>query len=362
MSKSWMAMSRIMPPEVLRYEAGGGAGSRLVMTANSRVPISPPASRSCSARKDGSKRRLKPTMTRGAWRAISFQHARARCRSRSTGFSQNTALPALTAAVTSATWVSVGVATKIAATFGSVSASSTSRAAFTPSSVATCCAACGRTSNTMTRRARGWRARLRACIRPMRPQPSTATPSMEISVRVSAGASRPAGQKFIAGGGRGVPAPHRASHDVEIVQIEPVRGAHRVITTRHQHHVAILHRHRLIERAIVGVDALKGEAPGTRQAVIVGLLERSLFAARGVVLVRWITRPVSARCHHLDHDQSLRLRARRQQVADVAGVGAGAAHLLADGVGPDEPRRESPAGGGCAHRELALGLRPDAHP
>src|SRR5260370_32608109 len=105
-------MSNIRPPEDLIYVAGAGAGSRLVMTASSRVPISPRCTRSRNARKDGSNRRLKPIITRGLLPAISLQQARARSRSRSTGFSHSTALPALTAAVINGTWVSVGVASR----------------------------------------------------------------------------------------------------------------------------------------------------------------------------------------------------------------------------------------------------------
>ena len=39
MSKSWMVMSRKMPPETLRYSTGAGAGSRLVITTCSSLPI-----------------------------------------------------------------------------------------------------------------------------------------------------------------------------------------------------------------------------------------------------------------------------------------------------------------------------------
>ena len=171
-------MSRMRPPEVLIYAAGGGAGSRLVMSASSRVPISPRCSLSRSALKDGSNRRLKPIITRGLLPAISLQHARARSRSRSTGFSHSTALPAPTAAVINGTWLSVGVATSTAPTSPADRTSSTLRAMFTPNSVAVCCAASARTSNTITSLARGCRARFRACIRPMRPQPSTAMPTI----------------------------------------------------------------------------------------------------------------------------------------------------------------------------------------
>jgi inositol transport system substrate-binding protein len=81
---------------------------------------------------------------------------------RSTGFSQSTALPALTAAMINGTWVSVSVATRTPPTLPADRTSSTLRAIFTPNSVAVCCAASARTSNTIRSRARGCRARFRA--------------------------------------------------------------------------------------------------------------------------------------------------------------------------------------------------------
>jgi hypothetical protein len=35
-----------------------------------------------------------------------------------------------------------------------------------------------------------------------------------------------------------------------------------MIAARHHHHIAILDRHRLVDLAIVGIDALEGEALG----------------------------------------------------------------------------------------------------
>src|SRR6266513_575145 len=353
-----MVMSRMRPPEVLIYVCGGGAGSRLVMTASSRVPISPRRSRSRNALKDGSNRRWKPIITRGVLRAISLQHARARSRSRSTGFSHSTALPAPTAAVINGTWVSVGVATSTPSTSPADRTSSTLRAMFTPNSVAVCWAASASTSNTITSLARGCRARFRACIRPMRPQPSTAMPTIFGSPEYRSG---PRGKKFIAGRGGELPAPHRPRHDVQVIQVESMCRTHRVVPARHQNHVAILHGHGLVQCPVVGVDTLKGEATGAREAVIVGLFELSLPAVVAVVLVRWIAGPVPARREYLDDQEPLGRRARRQHVADVAGVGARAPHLLADIVRPDQPRRQPAFGRRRAHRQLAAGLRLEDH-
>src|SRR5437764_767141 len=202
------------------------------MTASSRVPISPRCSRSRSALKEASNRRLKPIITRGLPPAISLQHACARSRSRSTGFSHSTALPALTADAINGTWVSVGVATRTPPTSPADRTSSTLRAIFTPNSAAVCCAASARMSNTIKSLARGCRARFRACIR-----------------------------------------------------------------------------------------------------------------------------PVPARCEYLDDEEPLGRRARRQHVANIAGIGARAPHLLADIVRPDQPRREPAFGRRRAHRQLAAGLR-----
>ena len=49
-----------------------------------------------------------------------------------------------------------------------------------------------------------------------------------------------------------------------------------MVAARDEHHVAVLHRHRLVEGAVVGIDALDAEAVLRVQAVIVGFLERRL--------------------------------------------------------------------------------------
>src|SRR2546430_12655710 len=51
---------------------------------------------------------------------------------------------------------------------------------------------------------------------------------------------------------------------------------------------------------------------------IVDLFELSLPALIAVVLVRWVTRPVPARCEYLDDEEPLGRRARRQHVANIA--------------------------------------------
>ena len=105
------------------------------------VPISPAATRSRSARNEGSKRRLKPIITSGFRSRISAQQAEARAKSRSIGFSHSTALPARAAAVISGTCVSVEVAISTACTAGSASTASTLSAWRAPSSAVVSAAA-----------------------------------------------------------------------------------------------------------------------------------------------------------------------------------------------------------------------------
>ena len=66
----------------------------------------------------------------------------------------------------------------------------------------------------------------------------------------------------------------RAGHHVEIIEVVAVRGADGVIAARHQHHIAVADRHRLVEFAVVGVDPLQRETLRRRKAVIVGLLQQ----------------------------------------------------------------------------------------
>src|ERR1700722_3363835 len=118
-SKSWIIMSRNRPPDTFTYEIGGGAGSKEVIDRSSLLPISPPSAAAFSAAKLGSKRRLKPIITGRPVALATFRHACARARLRSTGFSHNTALPALVAASIKSEWVLVELAINTAPIEGS---------------------------------------------------------------------------------------------------------------------------------------------------------------------------------------------------------------------------------------------------
>src|ERR1700675_1493017 len=102
-------------------------------------------------------------------------------------------------------------------------------------------------------------------------------PTIRASVQLSqlcAGGLQQSGQsgeKFIAGRVGELPSSHGPCHDVEVVQIESMCCADRVVSTRHQDHVAILYGHGFVQCPIVCVDTLEGEAAGAREAVIVRL-------------------------------------------------------------------------------------------
>src|SRR5690606_22945795 len=149
------------------------------------------------------------------------------------------------------------------------------------------------------------------------------------------------------------PLPVRAGHDVEVIEVVAVRGADRVVAARYHHHVAVLHRDGFVERTVVGVHALESEALGRLQAVVIGFLELRLHARLGgVVLVRRVAGPVPAGGDHLHHQQAFRRFGFGKDVADVARVGAAAAHFTRHPCRVDQPRAAAAACRRAAYREL----------
>jgi hypothetical protein len=119
-----------------------------------------------------------------------------------------------------------------------------------------------------------------------------------------------------------------------------VRRPDRVVAARHQHHVAVLDADGLVQAAVVGIDALEGEALGRVDAVIIGLLQRRLLGRNiAVVLMRRIARPVAGRRHRLDHQQALGRFGLRKDVAHEALIGPRSARLPAHAIGRDQPGR-----------------------
>ena len=119
MSKSWIIMSRNSPPDEAAYSGEGGSGSREVILISSTAPSAPSAARRCTRPWLWSKRRLNPTCSfmpvSCATRAVSRIFASVR----STGFSQNTCLPARIASMAICACVGVGLHTSTASTCGS---------------------------------------------------------------------------------------------------------------------------------------------------------------------------------------------------------------------------------------------------
>lgn len=104
-------------------------------------------------------------------------------------------------------------------------------------------------------------------------------------------------------------------------------GGAGVVALRHQRHVAVLHRHRLVERTVVRIDALEGKTLRRVEAVVVGLLQEALVRKVVlVVLVRGVGRGVAARRDHLDDEQRMgRIVVFRHDVVDMPDIRALAA-------------------------------------
>ena len=78
----------------------------------------------------------------------------------------------------------------------------------------------------------------------------------------------------------------------------------RMVSLGHKRYITVFDHDGLIERAIIGVNALHGEALWRVQAMIVGFLKQGLIGqVVGVVFVRWIRRGVSGRGDDLDDQQ-----------------------------------------------------------
>src|SRR6266700_2059572 len=142
------------------------------MMSCSRRPIWPAAIRSRISAKVGSNRRLNPTITVESRPLMSSQHASTRARSRSIGFSQSTALPARTEAVSRSTWVAVGEAMMTAPMLSSPRITSASWAGVAPYRVATSSAAASTGSCTTASSVCGWAASEAAWTWPILPAPN----------------------------------------------------------------------------------------------------------------------------------------------------------------------------------------------
>ncbi len=162
--------------------------------------------------------------------------------------------------------------------------------------------------------------------------------------------------------GLGVEAPDalRPGHDVQVVQLVAMRGAAGMIASGHEHDVAVLHGHALVERAVVGIDALEGKALRRIEPVVVGFLQLGLVRQIvGVVLMARVGGPAARGRDHLDHEQRMGGRGLGQDVVDVARVAAVAAHRVGDLILADQARGVVASARRRADAELELGGRLD---
>ena len=152
-----------------------------------------------------------------------------------------------------------------------------------------------------------------------------------------------------------------------------MRGDERVIAPWHEHRVAVVHRVRLVERAVAGVHALDPEALGSSDAVGVDLLEHDLARRlQHVVLVRWEARPRAGGCEHLDDEQAVGGEPGREDLVDLARRVARPADLDRDVRGADVRDRaglrrvrqglaEGDLGGAADRRHRVGGSRREVH-
>src|SRR5215218_8090541 len=174
MSKSWIVMSRNIPPESRMYAIGGGAGSRLEIRTGCGSPTRPAATASRTDACPGSNRLLKPIWNGTPACSTAPSPRSTSSRASDTGFSQKIALPARAAWTMRSAWVGVLVQIATASTSGDASSSSTDTATGTRSSSPTLRALATCESYTaLTAAPRTRRASRSACMRPMRPTPIT---------------------------------------------------------------------------------------------------------------------------------------------------------------------------------------------
>jgi len=136
-----------------------------------------------------------------------------------------------------------------------------------------------------------------------------------------------------------------------------------VIAPGHQRHVAILHGDCLIKLAVIGINPLEGKALRRVEPVIIGFLQgRFMGQVVLVVLVGRIGRGVPGRRQDLHHQQIFRHFPFRQDVGDMARVGALAPGFLHKDIRHNHARRKfSLARGGTHGQHQIFGClhRPD---
>src|SRR5256885_10037064 len=109
------------------------------------------------------------------------------------------------------------------------------------------------------------------------------------------------------GVGRDQPAAPWTRHHVQVVEVVAGTRGHGVIAARDKYDVAVADLDRFVQGAVVGVDELNCETLGSREPVVVRLLEVGLTRrVVGVVLVRRGARSIAPRGPELGDPQRLR--------------------------------------------------------
>jgi hypothetical protein len=153
------------------------------------------------------------------------------------------------------------------------------------------------------------------------------------------------------------PGAHGAGHDVEVVEVVAVDGGAGVVAFWDHGDVAVFDGHRFVELAIVGVDALKGEALGWVEAVVIGFLKLGFVGQVVlVVLVAGIGRGAAVGGDDFNNEQAFgALVLLGQNVADITRVGARASGFNREFIGRNHKSSAASLGGGGANVDDAIG-------
>ena len=113
-----------------------------------------------------------------------------------------------------------------------------------------------------------------------------------------------------------------------------------MVALRHHHHVTVIDRHTLIQRSVVGIDALHAEPLLRVEAMVVGLLQIGLLRrVIRVVLVARVGTGTPFVGPDLHYQQAVGRFTFRQNVMHIALVVPLAARLAVDVLRRNQPRR-----------------------
>src|SRR5215211_1507426 len=153
-----------------------------------------------------------------------------------------------------------------------------------------------------------------------------------------------------------LPFAYRSCHHVEVVEVVARGRRDYVVALRYEHHITVVERKRLVERAVFGIDPLQREALLGLDSMVVRLLQVPL--ARGVfrvVLVGRIAGPVAVRGDDLDHKKPFGRLVLHEDVGDHALHVASTAGAPLGVFLSDQARRGTLFGRSGANGQLQVG-------